>query len=110
MVDSDYEPAGLSDSDRGIIANALRLGGSLSFAFLAAGLFLRMEAHPLAHSRLGDLLLHAGLVTLLATPVVRILTAIWLYGRAGNRSFALYCIISLTVVAASIGVGFLFRR
>src|SRR5688572_30290012 len=110
MADSENGPADLTEADRGIIANALRFGGVLSFACLASGLLLELEGHPLKRLGIGDLLVHAGLVALLATPVVRILTAAWLYRRAGNGRFTIYCMISLAVIVASIAVGFLFRK
>ena len=109
MTDSEKNTGALSDQDRAIIANGLRLGGMISFALLVLGLILRAEGHFITNSRLGNALLHAGLVSLLATPVVRILTALWLYWRTGNRRFAAYSLISLLVVAASVAVGILFR-
>jgi len=110
MDDSEISSGALTGNDRGIIANGLRLGGNLSFALLASGLFLRVEGHFVSNPRLGNILLNAGLVALLATPVYRILTTMWLYWQAGNRRFAIYCMISLIVVAASSAVGFLVRR
>ncbi len=110
MDDSDNDSEALTQNDRGVIANGLRLGGNLSFALLVTGLFLRVEGHIASNSRLGNALLHVGLVALLATPVVRILTTMWLYRQAGNRRFAAYCMVSLIVVAVSTAVGVLMRR
>jgi uncharacterized membrane protein len=76
-----------------IIAMILRLGAYTSFVILA----LASVLHAL-HTPGGTALAKAGILLLIATPVMRILAAIWMYSRSREYRMLLISLGVLGVI------------
>jgi len=76
-----------------IIAMILRLGAYTSFAILA----LASALHAI-HVPGGTSLAKTGVLLLIATPVLRILAAIWMYSRSREYRMLLISLGVLTVI------------
>ncbi|MCC6731469.1 MAG: DUF1634 domain-containing protein [Chthonomonadales bacterium] len=99
-----------------IVSATLRAGVTASSALLVAGLAwtagIMLADRPLPppvarDARTGAvhwnvLLLLAGLLVLMATPVARLVAASWYYRRAGQRPYAIIAAVVLVIVLASI--------
>ena len=81
-----------------LLGRTLRAGVTVSTGMLAAGLVLTL-ASPGA---LADLLLHGGLVVLMATPMARVLISCAEYVRQRDWFFAINAFGVLVVLAATI--------
>lgn len=107
-----------------LIARTLHAGGLLSFALLLAGLLwtlalaliggatppstLRDTATGALHGNV--LLLHAGLLALIATPVLRVLVAFWAFAHSNDRRYMRISALVLLVVLASTLLAFVLGR
>ena len=81
-----------------LLGRTLRLGVAFSTTLLAAGLILAITSpRPLA-----DLLLHAGLVVLMGTPMARVLISCAEYVRRRDWFFAVNAFGVLIVLAVTI--------
>jgi uncharacterized membrane protein len=103
-----------------LIAQTLRFGGLASFILLLAGmgwtLALSFAQGATPPSSLRDpvsgalhgniLLLHAGLFALIATPIVRLLAALWAFAQQRDRRFTRIALFVLAVVFCSILLSF----
>ncbi len=83
-----------------LVGHVLRAGALLSALLLASGLVLAL-VHP---SRAGTILMQAGLVVLLLTPIARVVVSVIEY--AAGRDW-LFFVLTLTVLAILTG-GLLF--
>jgi uncharacterized membrane protein len=110
MSEQNQSEPGLSDGSRQKIASTLRWGGVVSFGLLLAGLALTIPEIPLHRPRTGSHFLHAGIISLLATPAARILAACCLYRQAGVKRYFLLSLLSLLVICMSIFAGLFYRR
>jgi hypothetical protein len=89
-----------------VLGYVLLAGVVASTGLLAAGLGLSMgEA-----SVVGEMLLHAGLIALMATPVVRVIVACVEYAREGDWAFALASLAVLGVLAVTLTVALFEAR
>ncbi len=79
-----------------IVARVLQAGAWGSFALIAAGL-----AADLAAPAVGSWLVKAGMVLLLATPVLRIVAALICFLQEGDRKYALVSLGVLAIVVAA---------
>jgi uncharacterized membrane protein len=84
-----------------ILARVLRLGSIIAGVLLAAGIggmMLTGAAYPRR-------LITAGLVTLLLTPVLRVLVAAVVFFKERDWLFALFCLLVLCSLAAGVKLG-----
>jgi uncharacterized membrane protein len=109
---------------RGLITRLLRIGVGATALLMIAGLLLlfahgsgvgaapRLDGQNLgARFVAGDpqAILYAGVVVLLATPLVRVALSAGLFARAGDRAFAGITLVVLALLAVSILVGSVVR-
>jgi len=90
-----------------IVGLVLRVGVTTSSACLAAGLVLSFLPSPPA---LTALLLQAGLIALLATPVARVIVSIVEYTIDRDWTFAALTVIVLLELAASAVAALVFNQ
>jgi uncharacterized membrane protein len=83
-----------SPQDTRPVVLVLRVGALLSFSLILLGLVLAALNRPGG----GLTLMSLGLVVLLATPAVRVLTAALMFLRAGERRYAVVSLLVLAVV------------
>jgi len=81
-----------------VLARLLRIGSMIAAALMALGIILL-----LAGVGIGATVVTAGLVVLVATPVLRVVVAGFVFLRERDYLFALFCV----VVVAALGVGML---
>jgi uncharacterized membrane protein len=84
-----------------ILAKVLRLGSIIAGVLLAVGL----GAMPLTAAPYPRRLITAGLITLLLTPVLRVLVAAVVFTRERDWLFALFCLVVLCALAAGVTLG-----
>ena len=89
------------DTER-VLGRVLGLGTRASTASLGLGLALAL----LRPGRLADVLLHAGLVILLATPVLRVVISIAAFARRREWPFVLYTAFVLALLVSGILLAF----
>jgi uncharacterized membrane protein len=85
-----------------ILAKVLRLGSIVAGILLAAGIggMLLTGGAPFTHR-----LITAGLITLLLTPVLRVLVAAVVFCKERDWLFALFCLVVLCSLAAGVKLG-----
>jgi uncharacterized membrane protein len=86
------------------LANVLRLGTAISTTLLAAGLVLELAGAPRG---VAAALASAGLVILMATPIVRVAASVGEYVLARDWLFAGLTAAVLLTLLASVAVAFL---
>lgn len=79
-----------------VLARLLRVGSMLAAGLMVVGIGLMLAGLPL-----GTTLVMAGLLTLVSTPVLRVVAAMVVFMRERDYLFALFCL----VVVLSLGVG-----
>jgi uncharacterized membrane protein len=89
------------------IGFVLRAGVSLSSACLALGLLATLL---MADGTLPRILLHSGIIILLATPVARVVVSIVQYTRARDWTFAALTTVVLLELLASAVAALVFNR
>ena len=92
------ESTQISESGRESIARSLEIGGWISLALLVIGSAISMATRA---DRLGNTVIHAGILALLATPITRLLVAALVFAKAGRLRLLWLCLFSLAVIAAS---------
>ena len=90
-----------------VIGLVLRAGVAASSVCLAAGLVLTLADGSPAVARL---LLHTGIIVLLATPVARVLVSIVEYAQQRDWKFTLFTVIVLVELLASAVAALFFSR
>jgi len=107
-----------------LIARTLHVGGVLSFALLLAGLLWtvtlalihgatppRAVRDPATGALHGNvLLLHAGLIALIATPVLRILAALWSFARSRDSRYARIAALVFLTILVSVFLPYFLSR
>jgi len=93
---SKHEPIEL------VLARLLRVGSFIAAVLLATGIGIMLL---LGHGRGATRLITAGLVVLMATPIMRVLTAGAIFVRERDWRFALFCLVVLCALAAGIVLG-----
>ena len=90
-----------------VIGVVLRAGVMASSACLAVGLLLALLT---GDSGLAGILLHAGIIVLLATPVARVIVSIVQYASQRDWAFTALTAIVLLELMASAVAALLFNR
>jgi uncharacterized membrane protein len=85
-----------------LVVRVLRTGAIASAAFLASGLLLQSAAPTLG---VGALLIQAGLIILMATPVARVVTSVIQYTVQRDWVFAGLTLTVLVVLLGSLLFG-----
>jgi uncharacterized membrane protein len=85
-----------------IIGIVLKAGVTTSATCLAIGLILR-QIPVTVH--LSPIVIHAGLIVLLATPVLRVVVSVYEYAREHDWLFVLLTMIVLVTLLGSLLVG-----
>ncbi|CAH2031604.1 DUF1634 domain-containing protein [Trichlorobacter ammonificans] len=84
-----------------VLARLLRLGSLAAAVLLAGGVAIMLSGNvPLATG-----LISAGLIALMATPVLRVLTAGLIFIRERDWLFALFCLVVLCTLVVGIILG-----
>lgn len=85
---------------------ALIVGVMVSFVFLVTGLVMQSGAVAGTSTVSADLLLRLGILTLLATPVVRVIVLAvgFLFGRQTTFAVVGFCILLLLGASVAIGL------
>lgn len=83
------------------LARLLRLGSLAAAVLLATGIAIMLTGNAAPATGL----ISAGLVTLMATPVLRVLTAGLIFLRERDWLFALFCLVVLCTLAVGIVLG-----
>ena len=84
-----------------ILAKVLRIGSVIAGAMLAAGIVAMLTTG----SPHAVWLITAGLITLLLTPVMRVLVATIVFVAERDWMYALFCLVVLCSLAAGVGLG-----
>jgi uncharacterized membrane protein len=84
-----------------VLARLLRIGSVIAAALLAAGL----AAMAAGFTDFAPRLITAGLLVLLATPVMRVVAAALIFVREKEWHFALFSAVVLCAIAAGIYLG-----
>jgi uncharacterized membrane protein len=90
-----------------LLGRVLRFGVATSSTCLALGLIVAMAGR---HGGLGVALMTAGLVTLMATPVVRVVASTAEYVLHREWTFAILTFVVLIELCASVVAALLFNR
>jgi uncharacterized membrane protein len=98
---TDYEEHGGVMPIEVILARLLRIGSIIAALLLSAGI----AAMLLGGTGFAPGLIVAGLVVLMATPVMRVLVAGLVFVREKDWLFALFCLIVLCSLAAGVILG-----
>lgn len=101
MTDAEQKEKNGSLPIEVILARLLRIGSAVAAILLATG----MTAMFLSGSSFASGLITAGLVVLLATPVMRVLAAGLVFLRERDWLFSLFCLIVLCSLAAGVMLG-----
>jgi len=89
------------------IGRVLRLGVMASSTSLAVGLVLALIA---GESGIAGVLLHTGIIVLLATPVARVIVSIVRYASERDWTFTVLTTIVLIELMASAAVALVFNQ
>jgi uncharacterized membrane protein len=84
-----------------VLARLLRLGSIIAAFLLAMGI----GAMLLGHTGFAPRLITAGLLALLATPIMRVLVAGLIFARDRDWRFAFFCLVVLCALVAGIVLG-----
>jgi len=105
-MNPDRENAPTTSLER-VIGVVLRAGVMASSACLAVGLLLALL---MGDTGLAGILLHAGIIVLLATPVARVIVSIVQYASQRDWAFTALTAIVLLELMASAVAALLFNR
>lgn len=92
---SQHEPIELT------LARLLRIGSFIAAVLIATGIGCML----LEKERLASQLITAGLLALLSTPIMRVITAGLIFVREKDWRFACFCLVVLCALAAGIFLG-----
>ena len=84
-----------------VLARLLFVGAVIAAILLAVGI----GAMLLGHGAVASHLITTGLVALMATPIMRVLTAGLIFVREKDWRFALFCLVVLCALATGIVLG-----
>lgn len=84
------------------LARALRVGSIIAALLMAAGLMMIILGWAPDQ---GNRVLTAGLITLVATPVMRVAVALLVFLRERDYLFAFFCLVVLSSLAAGVVIG-----
>lgn len=83
------------------LARLLRIGSFIAAVLIAAGIAFML----LGREVLASHLITAGLIVLLATPIMRVVTAGLIFVREKDWRFACFCLVVVCALAAGIILG-----
>ena len=83
------------------LARLLRIGSLIAAALIATGIGTML----LGKEALATRLITAGLLALLATPIMRVITAGLIFVRQKDWRFACFCLVVICALAAGIYLG-----
>lgn len=83
------------------LARLLRIGSFIAAVLIATGI----GAMLMKHDQLASRLITAGLLALLATPIMRVITAGLIFVREKDWRFACFCLVVICALAAGIFLG-----
>lgn len=89
-----------ADSMELILARLLRVGSMISAGLTAVGIVLMVTG-----AALGGTLVLAGLLTLVSTPVIRVLAAMIVFLRERDYLFAGFCLVVVLSLAVGMVIG-----
>lgn len=92
---SPHEPIELT------LARLLRIGSFIAAVLIAGGI----GAMLLGREAIANRLITAGLLALLATPIMRVITAGLIFVREKDWRFACFCLVVICALAAGIYLG-----
>jgi uncharacterized membrane protein len=84
-----------------VLARLLRLGSIIAATLLAIGI----GAMLLGHTVIAPRIITAGLLALLATPIMRVVAAGFIFVRDRDWSFAFFCLVVLCALVAGVLLG-----
>ena len=99
--ETHHEASTKHESIELVLARLLRLGSILAAILLAVGI----GAMLLGHTVLAPQLITAGLIALLATPIMRVIVAGLIFVRDRDWRFAFFCLVVLCALVAGILLG-----
>lgn len=85
-----------------VLAKLLRVGSSVSATLIAAGIALTLTGIA---SSAATYLTTAGLVALVATPIIRVAVALLVFLRERDLMFAGFCLVVLTSLLVGVIIG-----
>ncbi|MGD0586235.1 MAG: DUF1634 domain-containing protein [Oryzomonas sp.] len=94
-VPSRHEPIEM------VLARLLRIGSIIAAILLAIGI----SAMLLGHTVFAPRIITAGLLALLATPIMRVLVAGLIFARDRDWRFAFFCLVVLCALVAGVLLG-----
>lgn len=89
-----------ADSMEMILARLLRIGSMIAAGLMAVGIVLMIFG-----ATLGGTLVLAGLLTLVSTPVIRVLAAMAVFLRERDYLFAGFCVVVILSLAVGMMIG-----
>jgi|GEM_PF-327183 len=85
-----------------VLARLLRIGSIIAAALLAAGIGAMLLG---GHAVVGPRLITAGLLALMATPIMRVVVAGLIFTRDRDWRFAFFCVVVLCSLVAGVLLG-----
>lgn len=94
-IPSPHEPIELT------LARLLRIGSLIAAALIAVGIGSMLLGHDQSASKL----ITVGLLVLMATPIMRVVTAGLIFIREKDWRFACFCLVVVCALAAGVFLG-----
>jgi uncharacterized membrane protein len=101
MPETHHEAPSRHEPIEMVLARLLRLGSMIAAILLAVGI----GAMLLGHTGFAPRLITAGLLTLLATPIMRVVVAGLIFARDRDWRFAFFCLVVLCALVAGVLLG-----
>jgi uncharacterized membrane protein len=101
MPETHHEAPTKHESIELVLARLLRLGSIIAAILLAVGI----GAMLLGHTGVAPRIITAGLLALLATPVMRVVVAGLIFARDRDWRFAFFCLVVLCALVAGVLLG-----
>ncbi|GFE62660.1 DUF1634 domain-containing protein [Geobacter sp. AOG2] len=100
-LDTHHEAPTKHEAIEMVLARLLRIGSMIAAALLAVGI----GAMLLGHTEFAPRLITAGLLALLATPVMRVVVAGLIFVRERDWRFAFFCLVVLCALVTGVLLG-----
>jgi uncharacterized membrane protein len=99
--ETDHEAPPRHDPIEMVLARLLRLGSLIAAFLLAVGIGSMLLGHTVIAPRI----ITAGLLALLATPIMRVVAAGLIFVRDRDWRFAFFCLVVLCALVAGVLLG-----
>jgi uncharacterized membrane protein len=99
--ETHHEAASQHEAIELVLARLLRIGSVIAAILLAIGI----GAMLLGHTEFAPRLITAGLLALMATPVMRVVVAGLIFVRDRDWRFAFFCLVVLCALVAGVLLG-----